>query len=63
MALIAAARGSARSAVKKAARSLSSGADVLAGSGYVEESNRECRCCLMLHRQLVGILKFLYLSL
>ena len=35
MALAAATRSSARSAAKKAARSLSSGADVLAGSGYV----------------------------
>jgi hypothetical protein len=36
MALVAAAaRGGARSAAKKATRLLSSGADVLAGSGYV----------------------------
>jgi 16S rRNA G966 N2-methylase RsmD len=36
MALVAAAaRGGARSVAKKAVRSLSSGADVFAGSGYV----------------------------
>jgi hypothetical protein len=46
MALVAAARGSARSAAKKAARSLSSGADVLAGSGYVKKTSEDVGFCL-----------------